>query len=144
MKNILKIVSVNGCFDLLHGGHLDLLKFAKSQGDKLIVLLNSDKSIKKLKGSTRPINCQTDRIKMLLAIKYVDKVIVFNEETPFNILNKVKPSVHVKSKDADREKVKVEEQIVNKYGGKLIWFKPKRNISTTAIIKRINRLNNPF
>jgi len=133
----MKIVSVNGCFDLVHAGHLDLLKFAKSQGDKLIVLLNSDESIRKLKGPTRPINCQSDRVQMLLAIRYVDKVIVFNEETPFNILNKVKPSVHIKSKDADREKVKIEEQIVNKYGGKIVWFKPKKNISSSDILKRI-------
>jgi rfaE bifunctional protein nucleotidyltransferase chain/domain len=77
-----KIVTVNGCFDLLHSGHLDFLKFAKSHGDKLIVLLNSDKSVKKLKGKDRPVFSQTDREKMLLALKYVDEVIVFDEDTP--------------------------------------------------------------
>lgn len=133
----MKIVSVNGCFDLVHAGHLDLLKFAKSQGDRLIVLLNSDESIKKLKGPTRPINCQSDRVQMLLAIKYVDEVIVFNEDTPIKWLKVLRPNIHVKSKDANREKVKLEEKAIARYGGKIVWFKPKKNISSTDILKRI-------
>jgi len=133
----MKIVSVNGCFDLVHAGHLDLLKFAKAQGDRLIVLLNSDESIKKLKGPTRPINCQADRVQMLLAIKYVDEVIVFNEDTPIKWLKVLRPNIHVKSKDANREKVKLEEKAIARYGGKIVWFKPKKNISSTDILKRI-------
>jgi rfaE bifunctional protein nucleotidyltransferase chain/domain len=136
----MKIVTVNGCFDLLHGGHLDLLKFARSQGDKLIVLLNSDSSIKTLKGKNRPIFSQSDREQMLLALKYVDEVIIFNEDNPIKWLQTLHPDIHVKSKDADKEKVKKEEVVISRYGGKIVWFKPKRNISTTQIIKRINKL----
>lgn len=138
----MKIVTVNGCFDLLHSGHLDLLKFAKAQGDRLIILLNSDSSIKKLKGKDRPIFSQSDREKMLLSLKYVDEVIVFDEDTPIKWLQTIHPDIHIKSKDADREKVKKEEKIISRYGGKIVWFKPKRNISTTDIIKKINKLIN--
>jgi len=133
----MKIVTVNGCFDLLHAGHIDLLKFAKSKGDVLIVLLNSDKSIRKLKGPTRPINNQVDREQILQAIRYVDEVIIFDEDTPIKWLQTLQPDIHVKSKDADREKVKKEELIISRHGGKIIWFKPKKNISSTDILKRI-------
>jgi len=134
------IVSVNGCFDLLHSGHLDLLKFAKAQGNRLIVLLNSDSSIKKLKGKDRPIFSQSDREKMLLSLKYVDEVIVFDEDTPIKWLQTLHPDIHIKSKDADREKVKKEEMVISRHGGKIVWFKPKRNISTTQIIEKIKGL----
>jgi len=135
----MKVVTVNGCFDLLHSGHLDLLKFAKAQGDRLIVLLNSDSSIKKLKGKDRPIFSQSDREKMLMAIRYVDEVIVFDENMPTKWLKIVRPNIHVKSKDADKEKVKIEEKAIAPHG-KVIWFKPKRNISTTQIVEKIKGL----
>jgi len=133
----MEIVTVNGCFDILHPGHLDFLKFAKEHGDKLIVLLNSDSSIKKLKGKNRPIFSQSYRKKMLLALKYVDKVIIFNETSPNKILETVRPQIHVKSKDAIKSKVKEEAKIVNKYGGKVIWYKTTNNFSSTKIIEMI-------
>jgi rfaE bifunctional protein nucleotidyltransferase chain/domain len=133
----MKIVTVNGCFDVLHAGHVDLLEFAKSQGDHLIVLLNSDKSVKILKGQNRPISKQEDRLRVLSALRCVNEVWIFNELTPLIYLQLIKPAVHVKSKGAIKEKVAEERKVVEKYGGKVIWFEPKKCLSTTKIIKRM-------
>lgn len=133
----MKIVTVNGCFDILHTGHLDLLEFAKNQGDKLIVLLNSDEAVRKLKGPSRPINKLKDRVRMLKAIRCVDDVIIIGD-TPLQALSIVKPSVHVKSKDADPEKVKAEKLIVEAYGGQVIYFNPNNKKSVTKLLKKMN------
>jgi rfaE bifunctional protein nucleotidyltransferase chain/domain len=93
------IVFTNGCFDILHRGHLDLLKFCKENGNTVIVGLNSDASIKRIKGKDRPINSQEDRKYFLESIKFVDKVIVFNEDTPYNLIMKIKPDMIVKGGD---------------------------------------------
>ena len=100
-----KIVFTNGCFDILHVGHVELLKYSKSIGSTLIVGLNSDESVSQLKGSDRPINNEIDRKKMLESIKYVDKVIIFNQLTPFDLIKKIRPDIIVKGGDYSKEEV---------------------------------------
>ena len=101
----MSVIFTNGCFDIIHRGHLELLKFCKSLGTTVVVGINSDASIKKLKGETRPINNQEDRVFMLESLKYVDKVIVFEEETPYNLIKKIKPDTIVKGSDYKKEEV---------------------------------------
>ena len=99
------IVFTNGCFDLLHIGHIELLKYAKSLGDYLIVAINSDQSIKKLKGQTRPINDEPTRKMLLESIKYVDEVIIFEENTPLQLIKDIQPNIIVKGGDYKKEDV---------------------------------------
>lgn len=100
-----KIVFTNGCFDILHRGHIELLKFCQGLGDKVVVGLNSDESVKRLKGSSRPINNQEDRAELLKSLKYVDEVVVFDELTPYNLIKKVMPDFIVKGGDYSPEDV---------------------------------------
>jgi len=100
-----KIIFTNGCFDIIHRGHIELLNFCFSLGDKVIVGLNSDNSIKRLKGNSRPVNSQQDRKTILESIKYVHKVIVFNEDTPYNLIKDLEPDVIVKGGDYNPEDV---------------------------------------
>lgn len=93
------IVFTNGCFDILHIGHIKLLEYCKSLGGKVIVGVNSDDSIKRLKGPTRPINNQSDRVTFLQAVKYVDEVYVFDEDTPYHLIKQLKPKIIVKGGD---------------------------------------------
>ena len=95
----MKLVFTNGCFDIIHRGHIELLKYAKSCGDKLIVGLNSDESVKNLKGPTRPIQSQEDRKSILEAIRWVDEVVIFEEETPINLIKSISPNIIVKGGD---------------------------------------------
>jgi D-beta-D-heptose 7-phosphate kinase/D-beta-D-heptose 1-phosphate adenosyltransferase len=98
-------IFTNGCFDLLHIGHIELLKYSKSLGDYLVVGINSDNSVKKLKGSSRPINNELTRKIILESIKYVDEVIVFDEDTPIEIIKKIQPNIIVKGGDYKKENV---------------------------------------
>tara|TARA_A100001011_G_scaffold357525_1_gene402466 strand:+ start:193 stop:588 length:396 start_codon:yes stop_codon:yes gene_type:complete len=100
-----KVIFTNGCFDILHRGHIELLKYCKSIGNKVVVGLNSDESVKRLKGDNRPINSQGDRKFMLQSIKYVDSVIVFYEDTPYNLIKDINPDVIVKGGDYCPENV---------------------------------------
>ncbi len=100
----MKVIFTNGCFDILHRGHLELLKYCKSLG-LVIVGLNSDESVKRLKGSERPINSQDDRKFMLESCKFVDGVLVFDEDTPYNLIKKIKPDIIVKGGDYSSEDV---------------------------------------
>ena len=95
----MKTIFTNGCFDLLHRGHIDLLKYCKTLGDWVIVGLNSDDSVKKLKGSNRPINHQSDREYILMALKYVDEVIIFDNDTPYELIKSLQPDIIVKGGD---------------------------------------------
>lgn len=137
-KNI-KIVFTNGCFDLLHPGHIESLRYAKEQGDILVVGLNSDESIRRLKGKERPIIKEELRIKSLLACRYVDYVVVFEEDTPENIIRALKPDVIVKGEDWKGKKVAGEE-FIKKYDGKLVFAPLIENISTTEIIRKIKNI----
>ena len=131
------IVFTNGCFDIIHSGHLDLLKEARSYGDKLIVGLNSDKSISKLKGPERPIIGQSERKKILSALKFVDEVIIFNEENPLKLIKKLKPSILVKGADYKKEQV-VGGAFVESYGGEIKLVKLTKGKSSSKIINKFS------
>ena len=137
-SNGLKIVFTNGCFDLLHAGHLDLLKKASEFGDKLIVGLNSDSSVKKLKGNSRPIEDEVFRSKNLLDKVFVDDVVIFNEPTPKKLITQIIPDVLVKGGDYKKENIVGYNEVI-KNGGvvKIIPLTP--GFSTTAIINKSNR-----
>lgn len=132
-----KIVFTNGCFDIIHYGHVQYLQKAKTKGDILIVGLNSDASVKRLKGEKRPINCQKDRAEILSEFKSVDFVVIFNEDTPLNLIKTIKPDILVKGADW-RNKTIVGSDIVKKYGGKTVTISYLKNRSTSGIIKRIS------
>lgn len=130
------MVFTNGCFDILHRGHIECLKKAKSLGDVLIVALNSDASVRKLKGDARPIVRQTDRAEVLASLEMVDYVLIFGEETPKRIIAALIPDVLVKGGDYKEEEV-VGKDIVESAGGRLIRVKPVPRRSTKNIIQTI-------
>lgn len=130
------LVFTNGCFDLIHQGHLDLLKKAKDMGSKLYVGINSDESVKRLKGSERPINTQSFRANLLHSIKYVDKVFLFEEDTPLNLIKQIKPDILVKGGDYKPKEV-IGGDFVRSYGGKVIIVPITQGFSTTNTIKNI-------
>ena len=131
-----KIVFTNGCFDILHRGHAEYLKQAKELGDVLIVAVNSDDSVRRLKGPGRPVNNQADRAFMLSMLKPVDDVTVFEEDTPYNVISVIKPDVLVKGGDWKEEDI-VGSDIVKSGGGTVISLGFVDNYSTTSLINRI-------
>ena len=133
-----KIVFTNGCFDLLHVGHIKYLSQAKDLGDILIIGLNSDKSVKKLKGNNRPINSFEDRAKLLAALKSVDLVIIFEEQTPENLIQEIVPDVLVKGGDYDIEEI-VGYQTVIDNGGQVKTLSYYDGYSSTKYIDKINK-----
>ena len=132
-KKSYRIGVSNGCFDLLHKGHLYSLKQSKKFCDKLIILLNSDSSVKKLKGVGRPIQNVQLRKRNLLKSKYVDYVIIFHDLTPFKLIKKLKPDYLFKGSDYMNKKI-VGKKYVKSYGGQVKLLKNLKNISTTKII----------
>ena len=131
-----KVVFTNGCFDILHRGHIECLKKAKSFGDLLIVGLNSDSSVKKLKGNKRPIFPQQDRAEILASLGMVDYVCIFEEETPQKIIWALIPDVLVKGGDYKKRKI-VGKEMVESHGGKVLTVKEVEGKSTKNIIKKI-------
>ena len=136
-----KIVFTNGCFDIIHAGHVDYLRKASELGDYFIIGLNSDNSVKRLKGNNRPINCETARKIVLEGIKGVDDVILFDEDTPFNLINVVLPDVLVKGGDYLPENV-VGKDIVEDNGGRVEIIPFLEGYSTSSIIEKIRSDNN--
>lgn len=130
-----KIVTTNGCFDILHVGHVRYLKQAKSYGDMLILGLNSDSSVRKLKGPKRPINNQDDRAEVMAALGFIDYVVVFDEDTPVNLLSQIKPDVHVKGGDYDINNLP-EAKTVMAAGGRVEFVSFVEGKSTTNIIEK--------
>lgn len=128
-----RLVFTNGCFDILHPGHLALLEFARKQGGKIIVGLNSDQSVRKLKGAGRPVNPEKDRANTLLATEYVDVVTIFDDDTPKRILDLIRPDVLIKGDDY-KFKTTVGAREVKARGGKVLFFKKIEGFSTTNII----------
>jgi D-beta-D-heptose 7-phosphate kinase/D-beta-D-heptose 1-phosphate adenosyltransferase len=131
-----KIVFTNGCFDLLHPGHLYVLRQAKAAGDILIVGLNSDRSVKALKGPARPVVPEKDRSELIAALEMVDYVILFDELDPQRIIAALNPEVLAKGGDWDKEKI-IGAEIVQKQGGKIVVIPYLPGYSTTAMIERI-------
>ena len=134
-----KIVFTNGCFDLLHPGHIAVLEKAKGLGDVLFLGLNTDESVKKLKGSGRPILPLKARIRVLSAIKYVDYIVPFAEDTPLRIIKLIKPHVLVKGGDYKPEEV-VGREVLEEYGGKVVIVPYIEGYSTTGIIEKIKTI----
>ncbi len=129
-----KIVFTNGVFDVLHKGHIELLNFSKSLGDKLIVGINSDRATKELKGATRPINNEEDRKKVLESIKEVDEVVIFDDTKTIDIISKIKPHIVVKGGEWTAEEVRKRDQIPDEIEIKICPL--KKDYSTTNILKR--------
>lgn len=125
------VVFTNGCFDVLHVGHIELLKYCKSIGDFLIVGINSDESVSRLKGPTRPINAESERKIMLESIKYVDEVIIFDEDTPLNLIQNKSPDIIVKGGDYS------EKEVVGNKLAEVRIFKYVEGYSTTKAIQNI-------
>lgn len=130
-----RIVFTNGCFDVLHAGHVGYLRFARSCGDRLIIGLNSDSSIKRLKGEARPVNPLADRAVVLAALEMVDAVVDFGEDTPAKIIERVTPDVLVKGEDW-RDKGVVGSEWVESHGGRVVLAPLLAGRSTTAILER--------
>ena len=134
-----KIVFTNGCFDIIHRGHVEYLKKAKSLGDILVIGINSDSSVKRIKGEKRPINNQIDRAVILSSFFFVDFVTIFDEETPLNLIEKLLPDVLVKGSDWPIESI-VGRDIVEKNGGKVVTIDYLKGYSTSNLIEKIKNL----
>jgi len=131
-----RIVFTNGCFDILHCGHIKYLEAAKKLGDYLIVGLNSDKSTKKIKGNNRPIVPQNDRAQILAALSCTDFIVIFNESNPLKLIKELRPDVLVKGGDWKKRDI-VGNSFVESYRGKIKTIPFVKNYSTSSIIKSI-------
>jgi D-beta-D-heptose 7-phosphate kinase/D-beta-D-heptose 1-phosphate adenosyltransferase len=134
------VVFTNGCFDILHAGHVGYLQQARAQGDRLIVAVNSDASVSRLKGPGRPINSVDRRMAVLAGLEAVDWVISFDDDTPEALLERLRPDVLVKGGDYSKEQV-VGWQIVEGYGGNVKVLSFFQDLSTTAIVEKILEKN---
>jgi D-beta-D-heptose 7-phosphate kinase/D-beta-D-heptose 1-phosphate adenosyltransferase len=135
-----KIVLTNGCFDILHAGHVRYLKKAKAFGDILVVGLNSDRSVRAIKGPTRPVVGQNDRAEVLSALECVDYVTVFGELTPVKLIKAVRPAVLVKGADWKIGDI-AGSDFVSSYGGKTLTVSLVKGRSTSGIIRKISRIS---
>ncbi len=131
-----RVVFTNGCFDILHAGHVRYLHKAKSLGDVLVVGLNSDSSVSNLKGSSRPLNTWSDRATVLAALSSVDLVIGFGEDTPLELIKKIHPDFITKGGDYVIEEM-IGKDFVESYGGKVIVLPYDEGYSTTELVKKI-------
>lgn len=131
------VVATNGCFDILHVGHVKYLQKTKSYADYSIVLLNSDKSVKSIKGDSRPINNENDRADVLTALSCVDFVVMFDEDSPADLLDEIKPDVYTKGADYTMETLP-ERDIMIKNGTRVEFIEFVQGKSTTNIIEKIN------
>ena len=131
-----KIVFTNGCFDILHRGHSDYLARAASLGDVLVVGLNTDKSVRKLKGNSRPIVDEYSRAFLLASFLFVDAVILFDEDTPYNLIDFIQPDVLVKGSDYEEENI-VGADIVKSKNGSIVTIDFVPGFSTSEIVKKI-------
>ena len=131
-----RIAFTNGCFDLLHRGHVHVLRAAKACADLLIVGINSDESVKQIKGPTRPVLAESDRCELLGAMEMVDFVILFNEPDPYQLIAAIRPDVLVKGGDWNSEKI-IGAELVEEAGGSVVVVPYIKGFSTTEIIERI-------
>lgn len=133
-----KVVFTNGCFDILHLGHIDYLSKAKDLGDILVVGVNTDDSVRRLKGNNRPLTDETSRSTIMASLHFVDAVTLFDEDTPYELIRLVQPDILVKGKDYRAEDV-VGYDIVTKNGGQVITLDLLEGYSTTAIEQKIRQ-----
>ncbi len=131
-----KIVFTNGCFDILHKGHIDYLTKAAALGSKMIVGLNTDASVKRLKGENRPVNPEEARAQVLAALVFTDKIVLFDEDTPIEIIQYIQPDVLVKGNDYKVNEI-VGYDIVKAKGGEIITIELTEDYSTTNILKKL-------
>lgn len=136
----LSVVSTNGCFDLLHVGHLRLLKAAKELGDVLVVAMNNDRSVRRLKGVARPYVPADERAELVAALEPVDYVVLFSEDTPEAVLAAIRPDVHVKGGDYRLEDLP-ERRVVEEGGGRVVILPLVPSRSTSALVRRIARFD---
>ena len=134
-----KIVFTNGCFDILHVGHLRYLRSARSLGDSLVVALNTDASTKRLKGPSRPVNNERDRAEILSGLECVDYIVFFSEDTPEKLIHSLKPDFLVKGGDWKKKDI-VGSEFVESYGGKVLSLPFVKGFSTTGLLKKIQSL----
>jgi D-beta-D-heptose 7-phosphate kinase/D-beta-D-heptose 1-phosphate adenosyltransferase len=134
-----KVVFTNGVFDLLHPGHVRYLQHARALGDALIVGINSDRSVRAVKGSDRPINPEAERAEILAALACVDAVAIFDEETPYEIISAIAPDILVKGADWAENAI-VGRDIVEARGGRVVRATIEEGYSTTSIVAKIRRL----
>ena len=130
------VVFTNGCFDILHRGHVYVLRQAKAAGDILIVGINSDKSVKSIKGNLRPILPEIDRVELISAMEMVDYVVIFDEPDPYQLILAIKPAVLAKGGDWSEDKI-VGADIVEQSGGRIAVIPYLKGFSTSEIIERI-------
>ena len=136
-----RLVVTNGCFDLLHLGHVTYLESARNQGDVLLIGVNGDDSVRQLKGPTRPLNCESDRAAVLAALDSVDSTCIFTEKTATRFLGAAQPDVYVKGGDYTLETLNQDERrAVEQGGGRIVIIPFVPGKSTTAILEKISRL----
>lgn len=132
------VVWTNGCFDLLHAGHVCSFRDAKALGDILIVGINSDESVRKLKGAQRPVVCEDDRAELVAALEAVDFVTIFNDTDPVQVIRQVRPDIHCKGADyADGRRPVPEREVVLGYGGEIRFLPLREGRSTSNLMARI-------
>lgn len=136
-----KIVFTNGCFDIIHPGHIYLFKEARSLGDILVVGINSDDSIRGIKGDNRPLTHQGERAEILAAIEYVDYIIIFEETDPSRVINLIRPDILVKGADWPEDGI-VGRETVESYGGRVARIELLAGYSTSRIIKQMRKGGN--
>jgi rfaE bifunctional protein nucleotidyltransferase chain/domain len=136
-----KLVVTNGCFDILHPGHVTYLEAARNHGDALLVGVNADASVRENKGPQRPVNSEDDRVTVLAALQSVDGVCIFTERTAINFLKLAQPDVYVKGGDQNLSTVPAEElKVVEQCGGKVVFAPLVKGKSTTALLEKISKL----
>ena len=133
-----RIVFTNGCFDILHYGHIKYLQDAKNKGDYLVVAVNSDSSIKKIKAKNRPVIAQSDRLKTVAALASVDFVVLFNQNSPLRLIKALKPDILIKGADWSKKKI-IGADFVASYGGKVLTANLVKGRSTSVLIEKIVR-----
>ena len=131
----LKIVFTNGCFDILHLGHIEYLSKASELGNKLILGLNTDDSVRRLKGPSRPVNNQEARSTILAAISFIDAIVLFDEDTPAELISHIRPDILVKGKDYDGKEI-AGSDLVKSYGGRVETIELTQGYSTTGILEK--------
>jgi D-beta-D-heptose 7-phosphate kinase/D-beta-D-heptose 1-phosphate adenosyltransferase len=134
----LRTVLTNGCFDLLHPGHIALLESARAEGDVLVVAINSDRSVREIKGPSRPVIPEAERAETLLALEAVDRVTIYDEPTPAELIRSLAPDVLVKGADWDEDAI-VGRDVVEAGGGRVVRVGLLPGKSTTAMVERIRR-----